>query len=129
VVTDDLSAELREAVVCACGLASGLRDPSDRRGMMVAHAPRKDAVMDPISGAIGGLVVLVAQRVIDVPRDVKRNDQRIRERDEDLMTWVTDDEKALRIELRRNDDTAARGQYNRNRSTSRAMSTARTPGE
>lgn len=44
------------------------------------------------------LLTLLAERAANVPRDVRRNDERIRNRDEDLRTWIEDDDKRLKDE-------------------------------
>lgn len=61
--------------------------------------------MDPTTSVILGVFVLLAAYVLDlkaavkhlvnVPRDVERHDKRIRNRDDDLATWIADDAKAV----------------------------------
>jgi hypothetical protein len=52
-----------------------------------------------IVATVIGVVTLL--KLVDVPGDVRRNDLRIRSRNESLATCVTDDDKALTIDLRR----------------------------
>jgi hypothetical protein len=44
------------------------------------------------------LLTLVLERAANVPRDIRRNDERVRNRDEDLRTWIEDDDKQLKEE-------------------------------
>lgn len=53
------------------------------------------ALLYLVLGAVAGLLV---QRAYNVPRDIRRHDERIRNRDEDLITWIEDDQKQLRRE-------------------------------
>ena len=39
---------------------------------------------------------LLAERLWNLPRDIRRNDERIKNRDEDLRTWIEDDDAELR---------------------------------
>ncbi len=47
---------------------------------------------------LGAVVGLLIQRAYNVPRDIRRHDERIKNRDEDLITWIEDDQKQLRRE-------------------------------
>ena len=47
------------------------------------------------------ILVFVLNRLVDVPADVRRNDQRVRARNEDLASWIEDDDEALKEYLRR----------------------------
>src|SRR3954453_1810865 len=78
--------------------------------------------MDPISGVIGGLIVLCAQRIIDVPGQVRHNDELCRNCDDDLLVLVDREDCALGDELDRiENDMAAAGQlYSGARSNARA---------
>ena len=53
-------------------------------------------------------LTLAGERGVNVPRDIRRGDERIRNRDEDLRTWIEDDDKELRQELIRISVTEAR---------------------
>jgi len=44
------------------------------------------------------MLTLAADRGVNVFRDIRRNNQSIRDRDEDLTTWVEDDKKQVRLE-------------------------------
>lgn len=44
------------------------------------------------------LLTLALERVVNVPRDIRRDDERIRNRDEDLQSWIEDDDKRLKQE-------------------------------
>lgn len=44
------------------------------------------------------LLTLVLQKAANVPRDLRRNDERVRNRDEDLRTWIEDDDAQLNQE-------------------------------
>lgn len=44
------------------------------------------------------VLTLVADRGANVFRDIRRNSQSIRDRDEDLTTWIEDDKKLVRLE-------------------------------
>lgn len=46
------------------------------------------------------ILTLVVERVVNVPRDLRRNDERIRNRDEDLATWIEDTDAELAKQLR-----------------------------
>ena len=48
---------------------------------------------------IGAVATVLAQRVYNVPREVRRNDTRIRHSDEDLETWIGDEQKGQRRAL------------------------------
>lgn len=39
---------------------------------------------------------LLAERLWNLPRDIRRNDERIKNRDEDLRAWIEDDDAELR---------------------------------
>jgi hypothetical protein len=52
-------------------------------------------------GALGG------KRLLDVPSEIRRNDTRIRHRDDSLATWVRDDDRKLQVEVRRIDNRMA----------------------
>lgn len=50
------------------------------------------------------VATLAADRMINVPRDVRRNDEMLRNRSEDLSTWIEDEDRWLKnefIEVRR----------------------------
>lgn len=53
------------------------------------------------------VLTLAIERAITIPRDIRRNDELLRNRDEDLTTWIEDSDKDLASELRRV-ETAAR---------------------
>jgi hypothetical protein len=55
-----------------------------------------EAVLLLIVGAVASVVI---GRGYNVPRDVRRNDTRIRNADEDLATWVEDEDKGQRLAL------------------------------
>lgn len=48
---------------------------------------------------VGAVASLLIQRAYNVPRDVRRNDTRIRHSDEDLATWIEDEDKGQRLAL------------------------------
>jgi hypothetical protein len=43
-------------------------------------------------------LTLLGERLVNAPRDIRRNNGRIVNRDEDLATWIEDEAKALRRE-------------------------------
>lgn len=43
-------------------------------------------------------LTLLGERLVNAPRDIRRNDQRIGNRDEDLSTWIEDEAEVLRRE-------------------------------
>ncbi|HXS33031.1 MAG TPA: hypothetical protein VN758_04555 [Solirubrobacterales bacterium] len=45
------------------------------------------------------LFTVLAERIYNVPREMRRNNERIRNRDEDLRTWIEDDRKQARREV------------------------------
>jgi hypothetical protein len=47
------------------------------------------------------VLTLAAERCVNVPRDIRRNNERVRNRDEDLTTWIKDDKKQARRETLR----------------------------
>jgi len=47
------------------------------------------------------LLTVLAERSYNVPREIRRNNERIRNRDEDLRTWIEDDRKQVRREVTR----------------------------
>lgn len=51
-----------------------------------------------LEAALIVLLTLVLERAANVPRDIRRNDDRVRNRDEDLRTWIEDDDKQLKQE-------------------------------
>jgi len=53
------------------------------------------------------LATLAGERVINVPRDVRRNDEMLRNRDEDLCTWIEDDNDWLKQEMQAVEQAAA----------------------
>lgn len=65
--------------------------------------------MDPLLliGPIAVVLVYVFTRVHDVPGDVKQHDQRIRNRDADLATWIVDDDRATQEEIEQRTAEAA----------------------
>ena len=54
------------------------------------------ALIGPVLGALVGFLL---GRLTDVPATIRRNDERIRNRDEDLLTWVMDDDRDLEREV------------------------------
>ena len=57
------------------------------------------ATMAPmLEAALIVLLTLVLERAANVPRDIRRNDDRVRNRDEDLRTWIEDDDRQLKQE-------------------------------
>lgn len=44
------------------------------------------------------LLTLILERAANVPRDIRRSDAHIRNRDEDLRTWIEDDDRHLKTE-------------------------------
>jgi hypothetical protein len=48
---------------------------------------------------VGAVASVVIGRGYNVPRDVRRNDTRIRNADEDLATWIDDEDKGQRLAL------------------------------
>jgi hypothetical protein len=53
------------------------------------------------------VATLVGERIINVPRDVRRNDEMLRNRDGDLRTWIEDDNDWLEREMHAVDQAAA----------------------
>jgi hypothetical protein len=54
------------------------------------------------------LLTLLAERSYTVPRDIRRNDERIINQDEDLRTWIADNRKLVRRDFLRIWATEAR---------------------
>lgn len=53
--------------------------------------------MSPLVIAVTSIIgTLLVERLYNVPRDIRRNDELVRNRDEDLRTWIEDDDAALR---------------------------------
>lgn len=46
---------------------------------------------------VGAVASVVIGRCYNVPRDVRRNDTRSRNADEDLATWIDDEDKGQRL--------------------------------
>lgn len=78
---------------------------------------------------IGAAVALLLRVAWEVPEDLRQHDRRMRELDEDLETWVVDDNSVLLTELQEIDsDHAARNVFDssfritaRNRARARAL--------
>src|SRR5262249_43169832 len=60
------------------------------------HPRRVEALLLLIAGAVASQLI---QRAYNVPRDVRRNDTRIRHSDEDLATWIGDEDKGQDLAL------------------------------
>lgn len=53
--------------------------------------------MSPLLIALTSIIgTLLVERLYNVPRDIRRNDELVRNRDEDLQTWIEDDDAELR---------------------------------
>lgn len=47
------------------------------------------------AGVLSAVIALFGKRVLDVPGEVRQHDARIRNRDEDLATWIADDDQTV----------------------------------
>lgn len=47
------------------------------------------------------LLTVLAERAYSVPREIRHNNERIRNRDEDLRTWIEDNRRQVRREFTR----------------------------
>ncbi len=52
-----------------------------------------------VTAVVASLVTVIATRLLTVPVAVRRNDLLIRNRNDDLRTWVLDDDKALEADI------------------------------
>lgn len=65
------------------------------------------------AAAIGAILALLFRGLWEVPGNVRQHDRRVAELDEDLETWVVDDDSELRADLLRIDNEhSARGTLN-----------------
>jgi hypothetical protein len=71
-------------------------------------------ILTLLAGAIlggGAVIALGFKRVLDVPKDIRLHNERVRNADQDLDSWITDTDKKLGIELQRtHNEMAAKGQ-------------------
>jgi hypothetical protein len=59
----------------------------------------------------GAVVALVFTRLLDVPTEIRLHNEQMRNRDQDLGSWITDTDRKLDIDLRRtHNEMAAQGQ-------------------
>lgn len=54
--------------------------------------------MDPLTALTGGAAAVLLKRLLDMPGEIRRNDERVRNRDEDLARWISDDDRFIERE-------------------------------
>jgi hypothetical protein len=59
----------------------------------------ENARMEIVSPIVTGVVLLTLARLIPVPKTVRLHDARVRDRNEDLLTWMQDDDQLMEREI------------------------------